>query len=340
MKRLLFSAVMPILLTGIITGAGKDVGKIASIDAGKKEIIINVKSGTNLKMGDLLEIQTGNGKIVLDVTFPMMTTSKCKIKGKAQLSALSKGMTVYRYIKEIENTDKADKTGKAGEMKKFGGIEMIKLPGGTFKMGSPESEELRIKYETQHEVTVDCFWIGRYEVTQKEYIEIMEENPSTFKGENLPVNMVNRKNAIEFCEKFSKKYDVKARLPYEAEWEYACRGGTSTRYYWGNEINGDYCWYIANSDKTTHPVGLKKPNAFGLYDMSGNVWEWCMDRYDEDYYQNSPPKNPEGARSGSEYVLRGGNWNGDIGLVRSSFRNWSNEGSPHNTFGFRIVISE
>jgi len=332
MKRILLCVCSILLLTGNTTGVEKEVGVIGNIDTTKKEIIVNNRSGTNLNMGDLLEIQSEKGKIIIEVSFPMMTTSRCKIKNKGKLSELSKGMTVYRYSKDDEP---AEETGKAGNIKKIGNIEMIMLEGGTFQMGSDMSDDEK----PVHSVTIDQFWIGKYEVTQKQYEEIMGTNPSKFKEDNLPVEQVSWNDAIEFCKKFSKKYKVKARLPYEAEWEYACKAGTSTKYYWGNEMNGDYCWYDKNSDSKTHPVGQKKPNAFGLYDMSGNVSEWCADLYDADYYKESPSKNPTGAQNGNLRVLRGESWY-DISLgLRSSGRfRWLPEVRFYN-YGFRVVVA-
>ncbi len=332
-----------ILYVGLLTfffeiadGSGIVVGEIGNIDAGKKEIIVNSKSGTELKIGDILEIQKERGKIILDVIFPMQTIAKCKIKGNGKISELSKGMTVYRYSKVTENKDVLATAGKAGEIKMIGNIEMVMIPEGTFIMGSDKSTD---EVKPAHRVNVSAFWIGKYEVTQKEYTEIMGGNPSYFDGDNLPVEMISWTDAVEFCDKFSIKYNVKARLPYEAEWEYACRSGSETGYFWGDIINGDYCWYIGNSSHKTHPVGQKKPNAFGLYDMSGNVWEWCMDFYDADYYKNSHSKNPKGALSGSDRILRGGSWFDDdfyhFSYIRLKNLPWFR--ISYN--GFRIVVS-
>ncbi len=332
MNRLLLCAATLLFLTGITTGAGIEIGEIVSINSASKEIIVNVKSGTDLKMGELLEIQTGSGKIIIDVTFPMLTTSKCKIKGKGELSDLIKGMRVYRYSKDTDI--KEEKVGKAVETKTIGNIEMVKLPGGTFQMGSDELDNEK----PVHKVTLDAFWIGKYEVTQKQYREVMGKNPSYHRGSaNLPVEQVSWVDAVEFCKAFSEKYNVKARLPSEAEWEYACRAGTSTKYYWGDDENGDFYWYGENSDGITHPVGQKKPNAFGLYDISGNVMEWCTDWFDGNYYEKSPSKSPKGAPSGSYRVLRGGSF-GNVGeYLRSSARYWydPNRGGS----GFRIVVA-
>lgn len=224
---------------------------------------------------------------------------------------------------------------KAVETTIIGNIEMVKLPGGTFQMGSNESDNEK----PVHKVTVDAFSIGKYEVTQSQYEEVMGTNPSKFRGGSLPVEQVSWDDAMEFCKKFSEKYNVNARLPYEAEWEYACRAGTSTKYYWGDELNADFHWYDVNSDSKTYPVGQKKPNAFGLYDMSGNVWEWCIDWYSDSYYKSSSSKNPMGAPGGSDRIMRGGSWYVCGDCLRSSYRGWAEPGERSFHDGFRIVVT-
>ncbi len=363
MKKILLCAAAILILTGITTAADKEIGEIVSINSTSKEVIVNSKSGTDLKMGELLEIRTESGKIILEATFPMMTTSKCRIRGKGKLSELSPGMTVYRFSKDA--VIKNEPEGKSGEIKTIGNIEMVKIPGGTFQMGSDESYDER----PLHKVTLDGFLIGKYEVTQKQYEEIMGVNPSNFAvtGPDLasmPVEQVRWEDAVEFCNKLSEKNGLKPyykyviekgffsdnitvtilggngfRLPTEAEWEYACRGGSSTKYYWGDKMDGGFCWYSDNSGGQTNPVGRKKPNAFGLYDMSGNVWEWCTDWYDENYYQNSTSKNPDGALKGSDRSLRGGSWNNSGFGHRSACRGWLYPGANAGDGGFRVVIS-
>ncbi|MBN2087612.1 formylglycine-generating enzyme family protein [Candidatus Peregrinibacteria bacterium] len=212
-------------------------------------------------------------------------------------------------------------------------------------MGSVESEG---EYDEHplHKVTLDGFWIGIYEVTQKQYKELFETHSSCFEGDNLPVEEVNIKDIMEFCMKFNKKYKVKVRLPTEAEWEYACRAGTITKYYWGNEINADYCWYRGNSGNQTHPVGEKKPNAWGLHDTCGNVREWCMDYYREDYYKKSPEKNPEGPKYLQSYleypnafcVQRGGSYHRDEWCLRSAARTSALLSEQSHNVGFRLVL--
>ena len=163
--------------------------------------------------------------------------------------------------------------------------------------------------KTQHEVTITKpFYMGKYVVTQEQYEAIMGNNPSHFKGAQNPVEMVSWDDAQAFCQKLSKKSGKTVRLPTEAEWEYACRAGTSTKYYSGDseEDLKRVAWYEANSNDTTHPVGQKEPNKFGLYDMHGNVWQWCQDWYGD--YTANEVADPQGPAQGASRVLRGGSW--------------------------------
>lgn len=228
---------------------------------------------------------------------------------------------------------------KSSQVKTIGGIDFIKIAGGSFKMGSPDSEG-GICEHPQHRVAVSGFLMGKYVVTQKQYTEVMGTNPSGFKSDDLPVEHVSWDEAMEFCKRFGEKYNVKARLPYEAEWEYACRAGTDTAYYWGNTIKDEYCWYHNNSGNRTCPAGTKKPNAWGLYDMSGNVWEWCMDWYSNNYYENSPDKDPSGPENGNTRSVRGGSWGSyDVGLRSANRYKEKPQGRIPN-LGFRLVVPE
>jgi len=220
--------------------------------------------------------------------------------------------------------------------KEIGGIKFVFIPKGSFIMGSVDNEGESNEHP-QHKVNLDSYWMGIYEITQKQYQSLMDKNPSYFKGENLPVEQVTWDDAVEFCNKFSDKYKVKMRLPTEAEWEYACRAGTDTKYYWGNELNGDYCWYGVNSGEKTHAVGEKKPNRWGLYDMSGNVWEWCLDWYNDKYYIISSSDNPQGPNLGYYRVLRGGGRSREY-CHRSTCRSSDEPVSASDTNGFRVVI--
>ena len=222
---------------------------------------------------------------------------------------------------------------------------MVFIQGGTFKMGDTHWDGVGNKDEKPvHSVTVGNFVIVKYEVTQKEWKEVMGNNPSYWKGDNLPVEKVSWYDAVEFCNKKSEQegltpcytgsgkntkcnfYANGYRLPTEAEWEYAARGGNKSKgykYSGSNKIK-DVAWYKSNSSSKTHPVGTKQANELGIYDMSGNVWEWCNDWYDKSYYKNSPKNNPQGASSGSCAVLRGGSWTDYDNICRVAFRYWLN----------------
>ncbi len=220
-------------------------------------------------------------------------------------------------------------------------LEMVYVRGGTFQMGSPDSERDRESNEGPvHPVELDGFWMGKFEVTQEQYESIMRSNPSHFKGSKNPVERVSWNDAKSFCDKLSQKTGQTFRLPTEAEWEYACRAGSSTAYCFGDDVSqlADYAWYVSNSGRRTHPVGGKRPNAWGLYDMHGNVCEWCGDWYASDYYENSPSKNPTGPASGNGRMLRGGGWDFIPCLCRSAFRSGTDPSyTLYGRFGFRVV---
>lgn len=294
---------------------------------------------------------------------------------------------------EMRNDDAAFDKGKT---EKSGKILLALIPGGNFKMGSEQCPrgpglDAYMDEKPLHDVRVDTFYMSRYMVTQKQYRDIMGESPDCWAGDDLPVVNVNWYQAVEFCNRLSElhgrrpyykinkklrdrgnmsaedsfRFSVSAaggsgfRLPTEAEWEYACRAGTTTVYYWGDEIDGDYCWYRGNSgrgvpedlysqlsleefmqmDFSAHPVGEKEPNGFGLYDMSGNVFQWCWDWYDGDYYSVSPVENPAGPGHGRYRVMRGGDWGNSAHNLRSASRHRAHPGNSSCNFGFRIAAS-
>jgi formylglycine-generating enzyme required for sulfatase activity len=239
----------------------------------------------------------------------------------------------------------------------------VRINGGTFTMGSPANEPGRWYSETQHQVTVSAFYMGKYEVTQKEYQEIMGTNPSSFKGDNLPVENVSWYDAVEYCNKRSRKegltptYTIKGenvtwnrnangyRLPTEAEWEYACRAGTTTPFSTGNNITTDQANYDGNKPynnnakgeyrRETTPVGTFAPNPWGLYDMHGNVWEWCYDWYGD--YSSSSQTDPVGAVTDTFRVRRGGSCLDDGQFLRSARRFVAYPSIMSITLGFRLV---
>jgi formylglycine-generating enzyme required for sulfatase activity len=218
-------------------------------------------------------------------------------------------------------------------------IEMVAIKGGTFRMGSNEGDDEK----PIHSVTVSDFSIGKTEVTQAQWTAIMSSNPSNFKGDNLPVEMVTWDDVQVFLGKLNTKTGKTYRLPTEAEWEYAAGGGENSRTkYAGTDSEsslGNYSWYGDNSGNKTHPVGTKQPNQLGLYDMSGNVWEWCSDWYGGNYYSSSPQNNPKGASTGSDRVLRGVSWYSTASRCRVSYRYSYYPAARSYYFGFRLVRS-
>ena len=221
-------------------------------------------------------------------------------------------------------------------------------------MGSPEDEPGRMPAESpQHRVTVGSFYMAKFAVTQDEYQEIMGANPSQYRGASQPVEMVSWFNAVDYCnrrsiaEGLTPAYTINGnnvtwnreangyRLPTEAEWEYACRAGTDTPFYTGDSPV-DAGWYRATAlNRSPYPVGQKLPNAFGLYDMHGNVWEWCWDWYGD--YTEEEKFNPIGPATGPGRVYRGGNWDNDAAQIRSAYR--FRQGPQFRSFfvGFRVA---
>jgi formylglycine-generating enzyme required for sulfatase activity len=217
-------------------------------------------------------------------------------------------------------------------------IEMVYVAGGTFLMGSPNEESDRIGNEgPQHRVTVPSYYIGKYEITQVQWKAVMGYNHSRSQGEDLPVSNVSWDEAKEFCRKLSQMTGKQYRLPTEAEWEYACRAGTTKPH--AGDL-GSIAWYMKNSDLKTHPIGQKKPNAFGLYDMHGNVYEWCEDVWHKSYV-GAPIDGSAWLNGGdSTYrVKRGGSWGTSSGLTRSAVREGVGPGDPVGSIGLRVVMS-
>jgi len=240
---------------------------------------------------------------------------------------------------------------------------MILIKGGTFFMGSPSEEAERDFDEILNQVTVSSFYMGKYEVTQSEYMKIMRKNPSNFKGDNLPVERVSWYEAIEYCNSLSRQeglvpvyniigtdvtWDRNAggyRLPTEAEWEFACRAGTVTPFSTGNNItteqanyDGNYSYmneFTGSFPETTVPVGTFHENSFGLYDMHGNVFEWCWDWYGD--YSREVKNDPQGALKGTFRVIRGGSWINGGHALRSAFRGIYFPEDGNERIGFRLA---
>jgi formylglycine-generating enzyme required for sulfatase activity len=222
------------------------------------------------------------------------------------------------------------------------GMEFVPIPPGEFEMGSPSDEEGRWSAEGPvHHVNIGkAFYMGRYEVTQKQWRAIMGDNPSRFTGDDLPVEQVSWYEVREFIKKLNEKESTdKYRLPSEAEWVYACRAGTTTRYsFGGDESNlGEYAWYDDNSGDKTHPIGQKQPNSLGLYDMHGNVWEWVQDIWHSNY--NGAPTDGSAWESGDGTfrVFRGGGWSFLAANCRSAIRFFIDPGGRSSYLGFRLL---
>jgi formylglycine-generating enzyme required for sulfatase activity len=246
-----------------------------------------------------------------------------------------------------------------------GDLEMMLIPGGTFIMGSPKEEENSMDSERpQHEVTIEPFFMGKYQVTQEQWRFVaklpqvnreLEQDPSNFKGDNRPVEQVSWYDAVEFCDRLSRHTKRQYRLPSEAEWEYACRAGTKTPFHFGETITTDLANYDGNYTYASEPtgkflqqttdVGSFPPNAFGLYDMHGNVWEWCLDDW-HDNYKDAPTDGSAWFSSDDKLsdksgraVLRGGSWRYYAGYCRSAFRDGNSRGIRLYHCGFRVVCS-
>jgi uncharacterized protein (TIGR02996 family) len=241
------------------------------------------------------------------------------------------------------------------------GMELVLIPAGTFLMGSPELEPERTSDEhPQHLVRLtESFYLGTSLVTQQQYHQLLKRNPSRFKagsggGLAHPVEHVSWYDAMAFCEKLSRRLGERRaglvyRLPTEAEWEYACRAGTTSPFFWGDSASSLQANFDGNLPygnapvgpdlQATSPVGDYPPNAFGLFDMHGNLWEWCNDWYREHYYRRCTRENPKGPRSGFERVLRGGSWNYCGGFTRSADRGKLPPAYRDAHMGFRVAIT-
>jgi len=221
-------------------------------------------------------------------------------------------------------------------------IPIVFVKGGCFDMGDTFGDG-GLDEKPVHRVCVNDFYMGRYVVTQEEWEAVMGSNPSHFKnGGKYPVENVSWNDAQEFVARLRRLSGLKWRLPTEAEWEYAARSGGKKEKFAGTDKESnldEYAWHEGNSGMKTHPVGEKKPNGLGLYDMSGNVWEWVQDRYDRDYYRQSPADNPKGDPFGVNRIVRGGSAQTGKGFLRLSYRDYLASETRGACFGLRLVLS-
>ena len=223
--------------------------------------------------------------------------------------------------------------------------EMVLVEGGVFTMGctSEQGGDCDDDKKPAHQVTVSSFYIGKYEVTQALWKAVMgttvQQQLDNGEGDNYPMYYVSWHETQEFINRLNAATGKQYRLPTEAEWEYACRGGArSAQYtYSGSNTVGNVAWYDGNSGRTTHAVGSKSPNELGIYDMSGNVWEWCSDWYGD--YSKSPQTNPQGPSTGSYRVIRGGSWGSNERFVRVSYRYYGTPDGRGGGIGIRLACS-
>jgi len=266
------------------------------------------------------EFVRGNATFRIDNTFNDVAVTSCEI-----IDDVSGRNYDKKSIVSVNDTNSI-------------GMKFALVPAGTFMMGSP-TDETGLRNEEMHRVTItQPFYLQTTEVTQGQWVVMMGNNPSRFKRDDNPVESVTWNEAQEFIGKLNRKEGTdRYRLPTEAEWEYACRAGSKSVYCFGDDrsVLGAYAWYGDNSSGTTHPAGTKKPNAWGLYDMHGNVREWCEDWYGE--YHDETVTDPTGARSGTYRVLRGGSWAGYSWNERIAHRGWFNPDSRSSHVGFRVV---
>ena len=271
-----------------------------------------------------------DGELVIFATEAVVSTYNpvAAVLGMDALSESEKNdAKVFAAIKELERIERTEDfiLKGFGKEKTVGGIVFVYIPGGSFMMGSPK-DVVRDNEHPQHKVTLDGFWMSRYEVTQAQYEAVMGKNPSRFKGNDQPMDNVSWNDAAAFCDKLSARSGTTVRLPTEAEWEYACRAGSTTAYSFGDDASAlsEYAWFAANAENKYHEVGLKKPNPWGLCDMHGNVAEWVLDGYKSDGYAEftgTPAKPPLVAPREIYFrVVRGGSWRDKAPALRSAYR--------------------
>lgn len=270
-----------------------------------------------------------------DELIPLVRQVVRKLLGEEVVSS-----KVEKNVTEKGTTGLASPPGKSTK-DQLTGMEFVFIKGGCFEMGDTFGDGTEVE-KPVHEVCVDDFYLGKYEVTQGQWEKVMGNNPSGFKGMNNPVEQVSWNDVQQFIERLNSQSTRKYRLPTEAEWEYAARSGGKREKYSGTSQEADlgqYAWYLyrGNVELGTHPVGEKKPNGLGLHDMTGNVLEWCADWFDENYYKNSPRDNPRGPGGGESRVLRGGSWiHGPFGARATGRTKLDPAIGKINNCGFRL----
>ena len=323
-----------VLFLGLLMWQGAANAQIgsasASLDWAKKKCVeLGFKSGTERFGNCVLQLSRDDVRPSIPVMSSETPSNKVKALSAPATTEVQKLVVTSPKIELLKDCDDCP--------------EMVVIPAGMFLMGSKAdpfaSPQPIADEQPQHQVTIQPFAMGKYEVTQEQWYAVMGTLPSKFKGRTLPVEQVSWDDAQEFVKRLSEKTGKNYRLPSEAEWEYAARAGSQTRYYFGDNENdlGRYAWFSGNSRDTTHQVGEKEPNAFGLHDMLGNVWEWTADCWNDNY--NGAPSDGSGWTSGpcGLRVLRGGSWVNDPQNARSAFRTAGSASYRTGILGFRLA---
>jgi formylglycine-generating enzyme required for sulfatase activity len=326
-----FALLCLLLVIGIIPLSAQRVSNVqSSFDKERLEITVSCSLESTAPKDLVLSYSIDNGRtwkrcINVSGDIKKQTTGTKKLIWQPVLDGIVIGEFLFKVTINIENV-----------------IEMVFIAGGIFTMGCTEEQggDCDGDEKPVHQVTLSDFYIGKYEVTQVLWKEVMENNPSYFSGcDNCPVEQVSWNDVQEFIRKLNAMTGENYRLPTEAEWEYAVRDGNQSRgyKYSGSNSASEVAWYTYNSGSKTHPVGEKKGNELGLYDMSGNVGEWCQDWWGN--YSSSSQTNPVGASSGYSRVYRGGSWYSNTLNVRASYRNNGTPDTRNRFLGFRLACS-
>jgi len=331
----------------IIASTQEAIGEVEEpfLDKGK-EILFN--EALNMPGAEILIIGGQKGGLGNIEILSLVTKVEQRIQW-IELVVVTQGQNQTKIVQIFDAAKQLKKPGSAQFPEEFTnstGMSFRLIPAGEFMMGSPESELEGDSDEPQHEVTLTkSFYMATYEVTQKQGLKAVRLNPSKFKGMQNPVEQVSWFDAVAFCNRLSALPREKAaglvyRLPTEAEWEYACRGGAETAYSFGGNSNNHsfFAWHDGNSGGTTHAAGQGRPNSFGLYDMHGNVWEWCADWYD-DTYPEGPLIDPVGPDIGLLRVFRGGCWTSSAKACRSASRSAGVPSFRNVDVGFRVALN-
>lgn len=340
MKIILFALLLTISFSLVLNAA--EVKNDSVRQEGNRLIVTYDLEGTDTEANVVIMIIVGGktyaaGQLHLEGDFGMVRKGKGKKVWWNVLQDFPAGLTC-----DVEVSVTA---GGGVYRDQAAGIEFAWVPGGCFQMGCGSwQRDCDDSEKPVHEVCLNGFWMSRTEVTQGQWKYIMGNNPSEFKkGADYPVEMVNWDDVQDFIKEFNKQSGKKYRLPTEAEWEYAASFGSKEEYYAGGNDIDELGWYENNATgifiaDSTRAVATKRPNELGLFDMSGNVWEWCQDWYEKDYYKNSSRSNPIGPASGSTRVIRGGSWYGSPWYVRTAVRLGRNPDRRFNSLGFRLVL--